>query len=460
MALGLKSGVLAIVMLVLAGCGRFSASPEERINAALPLATETLAARQAFDDWAKRQPDATVAIEPAYLAQLQMRARECGHGYRPSVFSSDSAIRRRLGDRACFERFDHALGQWIGLRHAGLLLAAPPLREVPQQAPVEITADAAIEDAVFASGAGIAALLTGKGCQVMDLVSGQTLHRIAPMGAGGLGAFSSNGRVLTIADGEGMAVLDVETGAVLLRFADTPVHAFFWLGQAGAIHRGTEQARPVFLDFSSGRETVIPMDMSALDQVVPAAGNPSLFALLAPDRVGVVDLQRSNDGWKVVPISETRINEGSHWTRDTSGLSTDGRMFFGAGQYLRLLDMRSMQMRAVAFEPMSLRQAVATADPARIYLTGYFRNAPGAENDLMLYDFRRHRLAPVLRGEFSFKRLLYIPSLRRNGAVDGSRIVLLDGLPAGPEAEPNAYIFLRASVVESGADALSAMSPG
>src|SRR5689334_20320417 len=75
-------------------------SPEDRINAAMPLGTELLAAKDAVD---KLDPDSEAAaeFERAYQAKLKIRAIECGHGQEPSLFASAESIRAGA-DKACF----------------------------------------------------------------------------------------------------------------------------------------------------------------------------------------------------------------------------------------------------------------------------------------------------------------------------------------------------------------------
>lgn len=109
------------------------------------------------------------------------------------------------------------------------------------------------------------------------------------------------------------------------------------------------------------------------------------------------------------------------------------------------MNTKSMQMRAVAFDPLRLQSATATADPDRLYLTGFFRDAAGAGGESMLYSLSRQTLAPVLRDRLLSTRVIYIAPLRRNAVIDGSKVSLLDAVPAGSEVNANTYLAQRAS---------------
>ena len=438
-------GMACCLVAALAGCQRLTGSAEDRIGAAMPVSDAAREAKQAFDALAKRQSADAEKTDNEYRDRLKVRALECAHGYAPSPMAGDEAIREALTDRECFARFDESLVQWIGLRHVGLLLAAPPLRPIPATPASLLVAEDFIQEASFAARAGVAVLQSGQRYQVLDLADGKTIYSGAKSGGGPAGSLSPNGRLLVTAEDRDAVVREAETGKALIRFADVRSYAFFWLGGVGAVYVPGGEREPVFLDFASGLATRIPLGTPSVEQAVPALGSDSRFALLGFNRVGVIDLAASPQGRIARLSQETKLSEGGGLARNTSGLTADGATFFGTGQYLRVMSTKSMQMRAVAFDPLRLQSATATADPDRLYLTGFFRDAAGAGGESMLYSLSRQTLAPVLRDRLLSTRVIYIAPLRRNAVIDGSKVSLLDAVPAGSEVNANAYLAQRAS---------------
>ena len=446
-------GVACCLMAALAGCQRLTGSAEDRIDAARPVSDAAREAKLAFDELAKQQSADIGKTNNEYRDRLKVRALECAHGYTPSAMASDEAIREALTDKACFDQFDESLVQWIGIRHVGLLLAAPPLRAIPAKPASLLVADDFIQEANFAARAGIAVLQSGKRYQVLDVADGKVIHSRAKSSGTPVGSLSPNGRLLVSAEDRDAVVREAETGKALIRFADVHSYAFFWVGDVGAVYVPDSEREPVFLDFATGLTTRIPLGMPNVEQVAPALGGDSRFAVLGFNRIGVIDLVASPQGRVARLSQETRLSEGGGWARNTSGLTADGATFFGTGQYLRVMNMKSMQMRSVAFDPLRLQSATATADPDRLYLTGFFRDAPGASGESVLYSLSRQTLAPVLRDQLLSTRVIYIAPLRRNAVIDGSKVSLLEALPAGPESDANAYLAQRAGAASAQASA-------
>lgn len=131
-------------LVVLSGCARLGASAEERINQAVPPSIEVQAAKSSLDRFAQSLTLDPEQLETEYQARLKGRALECGRGYAPSLWTSDEAIRTALVDGECFRNADDGLREWVGFRHIALLLAAPPLRPVPDAPSVVLAAAAPI----------------------------------------------------------------------------------------------------------------------------------------------------------------------------------------------------------------------------------------------------------------------------------------------------------------------------
>ena len=122
MASLMKCMALACLLSTTTACQRFG-PPEDRINAAVPVSEAAAQAKQDFDALARAQSFDAGRIDNEFRDRLRMRALECAHGYSPSLLQSEEQIRGQLSDKDCFEKFDQSLARWVGLRHAGLLLA-------------------------------------------------------------------------------------------------------------------------------------------------------------------------------------------------------------------------------------------------------------------------------------------------------------------------------------------------
>jgi len=127
-----------VLALCLSGCG----SPEDRINAAIPVDAEVVTAHEAIAAMAGDQSDAVGKIEEEYRARLKVRALTCAPGYAPSMFTSKGMIRVAAGNASCFADADKVLAKWLALRRIGLMLALPALRELPKTPPALLSGKA------------------------------------------------------------------------------------------------------------------------------------------------------------------------------------------------------------------------------------------------------------------------------------------------------------------------------
>ncbi|MBO9716710.1 MAG: hypothetical protein J7507_07835 [Pseudoxanthomonas sp.] len=449
----MRIAVLVCVLAGTAGCHRFAA-PEARINAAVPVADEVSQARQAFHEQAAAQGFDAAHVDAEFDSRLKMRALECAHGYAPSWLESEDTVRARLTDTACFATADHALAQWLGLRHAGLLLAAPPLRPVPAQpAPYLVAADR-ISECSFPRQAGIAVLHTDKAHEVFDLGSGQRLRAIPREGRSFVVDVSDNGRLLSLNQDQATVLVDLERGVALARLEQVNDHRLFWVGQAGAVYLPQGERAPRFVDLLGGRETTIPAAVNGLGAVVPmpVAGR---YALLGFTRHAAIDVARDAQGWTATLAQEVEPAQVvGHWAR--GNLGADGSVYVAQQNGPALLDLRTLQARRIDLQPLMTSLAVPTADADTVYLFGHYRIAGGVEHQALLYSIGRHTLAPAPVSRRLSSTVVYIPSIRRNALRDDFKLTLLDGLPPlQPPIDAGAYLQ-QLPVVEAapaGADA-------
>jgi hypothetical protein len=430
--------------LALSACSGGTA--EDRINAALPPGTGLLAARDAV---VALDPggDAGADFEREYQAQLKVRALKCGHGLAPSAFDSAEAIRAKLGDKDCFVAFDRELGEWLGQRRIGRLLAAPPLRPLPAKAPRLLQADAFITEVAFAERAGIAIVQSSDHYQVLDIATGESLGSGVNDGSPSLSP-SPNGRMFVTSHGGVALVRDSETGALLARYPGVHPWEFHWVGDSGAVFRpardgrdGGGPAQAVFVDFNSGTQSPLAFGSGGIDRVLPRFGKPDQYLLIGSGRLGEMVLERAGGLVRARLVGESALG-GHGFARNTSGLTADGLGFFGVAQDLQLVRLDSLDALTIPFLPMRLQGATATADPDRLLLTGLFPQLRRGY-ETFVYSIRDRTLAPVDRQALLGGRVVYIPSLQANAVIEEAKLVMLDAIPAGAPVPVDDFIAQR-----------------
>ncbi|MDQ3038761.1 MAG: hypothetical protein M3R16_03005 [Pseudomonadota bacterium] len=427
---------------------QMGASSEDRITAAVPVAAETLAAKQAHDDLAKSLGVDTAGMEAEYRSQLKVRALECAHGYTPSALSGEEDIRKALVDKDCFTQADAALLKWIGLRRIGLLLAAAPLRPIPGKAPAMLLAADYISEISFAERAGVALLQSSKAYHVVDMTTGQAI-RTAPVQSGSpITSLSPNGRLFVAGSGGAATVHESETGTVLATLPGVSSWQLYWVGDVGAIYPAGQGAELNFIDFTSGRESKIPMMVGNLDKIVALPGPARRYAVLGWGRHGVVELQPTPQGWNAVLVSESKSATGG-WARNTSGLTSDQKYLYGTSSKLQLLELASMKLHTVTFDPMYVQHIAATPDPDHLVVSGFFKGAPGLGPKQFVYSISRRTLAEVNADTLLSTRFLYIPTLRKNAIVDRGKIVIVDAIPAAAPAPMSEQLERHAAELEA-----------
>ena len=440
---GLQLATLcALLAGTLAGCARLGASATDRINQAMPLAADTQAAKAALDRLAVALDTRVPQLEAEYRAKLGSRALQCSHGYAPSIWTGDDSIRAELVDRQCFDDADDRLREWLGHQRIALLLAAPPLRPVPERPSAVLAAPAPIVEADFAERAGVALLQTRAEYLVVDMASGKPIHTGRHPRGSVVTGLSPNGRMFVSGSGDDAEIRESASGDLLATFDDVRAYQLYWASDVGAYYMAQSGRTPMFFDFAAARATSIPMSPSMLDHVAPLSGAAPRHALVGFNRIAVVELRREPQGW--LPVLSTEIHvSGDSWARNTTGLTADRSALYGIGRDLKLVDTATAKVRSLSFEPMRLQRAVATPDADKLLLCGFYRDAPGVGSDCFVYSIGQRSAAQVTAREVRSSRLAYIPSLRRNAIIDRMKVMLLDP-PATGVAEPvGAYLARR-----------------
>lgn len=416
------------------------ASPEDRINAAVPVATEVAEAKKAFDLQAATQSFDVSRLDSAFRDRLKVRALECAHGYSPSWLHDEGKVRAELTDTGCFEKSDQELAQWIGLRHAGLLLAAPPLRPIPEQPAPYLVAGERISEGSFARQAGIAVLHTGKQHELFDLGSGERLQQIRREGRNFVVDISDNGRLLSLNQDQSTVVLDLEHGKPLLRLDNVRGQRLFWVGQAGALYVPEDERAPLFVDLLNDRESLIPTSINQVSALSPTPV-PGRYALLGSNRHAAIDVTQDAQGWTArLALEAEPAQSVGNWPRNN--LTADASTYLGQQNGLALLDLRTLEVRKDDLDPLMVGMVVPTPDPDMVYLFGHVRSPSGIEHQALLYSPGKRTLAPARIGKRLSSTVTYIPSIKRNALRDDFKLSLLDGLQAS-EAPIEADTYLR-----------------
>lgn len=421
---------LLIAVFLLGGC---TGSAEDRINAAVPVSKDVESAKAALEGLAKAQTADIAPIEDEYRSRLKVRALECGRGFQPSMLSGQDSIRKAIGNDECFAAADQKLQQWLGLRRIGLLLAMPALRQVPEVPPPLLAAEEGIQNAAFADKAGIAIVQTARAYQVFDLYSGGAIH------AGDLESLrpisvSPNGRVFVSgsAFGAEARLRDVESGDVLATLSGVRNSKVFWLDDHGLVYARADAGAPVYFDFASGRETKIPLTVHGVEGVLKVPGSKAIYALLSYDRIGTVELVQDAQGLEPRLTQEVDARGGNGWSQVDIGERSDGRLYFSAGDSLQQLQLATLEMQPIPFQPMRVTRVLQMHDPDQLLVAGDVGGMSAYAN-LYVYSIAQRSLAKVDRKALLSDRLIYIPVLHRNAVIDGNKIVMLDALPT---AEP------------------------
>jgi hypothetical protein len=434
------------VALSLSGCS--SQTAEERINAAVPPGAELLAAKDAVD---KLDPggDAADDFERAYQAQLKIRAIQCGHGLEPSAFTTEEALRDQLEDKACFVAFDHTLATWLGQRRIGRLLAAPALRPLPATPPRLVQAAGFITEVAFAEKAGIAVVQSSRKYQVLDIATGATLATGENDGSPSL-SLSPNGRMFLTGRDNVAEVRDSQSGELLASYPDVRPYQFHWVGDVGALYpvsrraQGGTGAQAMFIHFDSGTESPLAFGSRGLDEVLAQPGKADQYLLVGSGRLGEMVIERTGSVARARLVGESAFGEYG-FSRNQVGLTADGKTFFGvANNLLQVLQLDTRSTLTLPFLPMRLQGATATANPDQLLLSGIFPQLRrGYES--WLYSIHDRTLAPVDRTQLLGGRVVYVPSLHANVAIEESKIVLLDAIPAGAPVAVNDFLTQRES---------------
>jgi hypothetical protein len=432
--IGLGFVILALVFSALGLSGVLKLTPEDKINSAIPVSEALMHAETAVLNHATG-PNRK-ALERELTARLKLRALNCAKGYSPSLFTGEEEILKNFEDRACFIDTDREIAKWLGMIRAGLILAEPPLRALPTEAPKFIVADGDIANARFAAEAAVALLDTHQTIQVVDFSGGKTLYKESKESST-LGVLSPNGKLFTVGEGNKLKIRESETGNVIAEIPSVRVHQFFWADDRTAFYSAVD-GKAFLVDFSTGKEVALQTNRGGVQFAAKLSGKDNQYVLFAHQLVTKIELDRSKPEPDVRLVDEKPLASAS-WSNGFS-LTADGSKAFSNSSTLELVTLDTLRVLAFPLEPFHIQSCFATPDPDRLMLFGYTRNARGVSGRYYFFSISQKALLPVETTTGRTPRYIYIPSIKRQAQIIGNKIAVVDEVPASEAISLSQFI--------------------
>jgi hypothetical protein len=423
-----------LIAPLVSGCGlleRFD-STEDRINAAVPPNGSVQAAHQRLLAQTADQPDVQRALKPLWAARLRLRALSCSPDYTPRWIDSSADIRARLADNDCFGERDRLLQRWLGLQRVRLLLAQGPVRPAPATLPPMISHREFISAMVLAQDAPVAILRGNSGFDIVALADGKSLFRdsVTARHQGSL-SLSPNGHLFSHATEGQVTIRATEGGETLVELAQA--NGLLWLDDEVVALRSPRTSSLALLDLATGDDTPVPGTGTAFGYLaVRAAGAPNHFNLLLPQGAAQIEIVKTGSRREARLIAERRSTSGRGFAANTGGPSADGTVWIDAHQGLRVLNLETLALEEISFDPVGTQAAWPTPDPQEFLVAMHLPTGDGITSHTQhhLYNHRAGTLAQVAREPGSSGRYQYIASIRRLALIDQQQVRYIDRLPA------------------------------
>lgn len=429
------SRLLCVVplLVVLLGCERLQ-DPYARINQAIPPSSEAEVAMTRLG-----LTQAAIAIadgrQPAHglvgkqdaqqLAQrLAIRAMTCAAGHKPRWWHSPDDIRIRFNDSHCFTQADAALAAWADQTHAGVLLAAPPWRSVPDSPVAELVASQPVLDISQPAKAGIAVLVTADTYEVFNWHDGQSLARHERDGRSVIHDISDNGHLISLYRRGEMQLIELTSGRVLYRLRTR--HPLLFIGNAGILVREDRDHAPHLLDLSNGQRQVIAVTQPETLRVALGT-QPGRHVLLGGRQHAIIAVDTGEAATSVNVVMEMQGKErASNWP--AGNLTADGKYYIGQGAGPVWVDLDSLTTDRPPLQTLLPALSTPTALANTAYVHTYARSAGGHGANGLLYDKHADTLAPLQLRTAHAASLKWLWPLKHNALMDGIKLRLLPTL--------------------------------
>jgi hypothetical protein len=428
--------IVLICSLLLGGCDSILQSPEEKINAAIPMSRDI---EQAMLDVLQYASDEKrELIENELANRLKLRALTCSDGYAPSWNSTAEDIRKSLRDRSCLNEKDLEIAKWIGFLHVSLIQGEPPLKPMPSSPQKYYVADEHIWWVYPAENAGIMLVtFAKKGFQLIDLDTGDTIFKEVTDSKTRGGRISANGRLFTSGNNQHVDIRRSDTGAVVGSMPGVGVLNFQWFGNRGAVYNLDDNRQAMLLDFSSGRDAPLAGIQSTIQDIIPLDDDRH-FLISTSEGVSKIEVEWTDQAPVVKLVSETVLSNPV--STALSGFTSDGKRYFGGREMFNVVSTDSFEKYEISLEPFLVMKTAATPDPDKIIIKGFVRHVSTRDNNDYLYSISDRTFALIDKDKLITDQYLYLPALTRQAAIRGNKLIILDSPDAGEPVEVSEFV--------------------
>jgi hypothetical protein len=343
---------------------------------------------------------------------------------------SKESLAAKLTDAQCFAEADLKLNLWIGNKLAGLLLGLPALRPIPKLPPRAIISPEGIRAAIFADEAGVALLATHDGKIRLVDIADSSIIRLLEGDFQNQIALSPNGRLAALRSGNsgGVDIFNAESGGRVTSLPEAANGSIFWVGNKGAVYQKKSTMSPVFIDFKSGVESLVPVSGSSELLVKQSVTALDEYFFMTGSRIARVRISAGKD-IKPEIISESMVDQYRPMWQQSSVTRNGIFIVIGAAGDLLIADASKLKFKSMPLQPFRvIGGIVPTENPDAVILSGVIQ---GAENSRVrfLYDTTRQLFFPFDDASaYLGYPLIFIGSIKRNAVIDGNRVLVSGAL--------------------------------
>lgn len=427
--------MIAFVGLLLSGCESLLQDSEERINAAIPMASDIERSMSEAIEYAG--PERRKVIEDELTKRLKVRALTCSNGYTPSWHTSDEEIRKELHDRSCFNEKDIELARWLGFLRVSMILAEQPIRPIADSHQKFYVADESIQWVYPASQAGVMLVTLNKGIQIFDLETGDTIFKEINETKMRGGEISANGRLFTIGNNEQLLIRRSDTGDIVVSLPGVGVRNFHWFGERGALYRREDNQQYVLIDLVTGKEAPFAGVLGSILRIVPDGDNKS-FLISTTQGLSRVEVKWSGEAPSMKLLADVALSD-----RLSSGLwclTSDEVTYIAGRDSLHIVATDSFEREDIPLAPFNIMRMSATPDPDKIIINGFIRDVSASDNQHYYYSIQDRSFALIDKDDLISVQYLYIPALNSLVAISRNRVVVFDDPPSAEPVDIKSFI--------------------
>jgi hypothetical protein len=417
---------------------------EDKLVAALPLGPARQSQIKRIIDSATPTAKARFGLE--LNSRLKIRALSCTQGFQAKWYQSREAINASVGHSQCLDDQEQSITQWLGIIEAGQLLAMPPLREAAGEPVGLVQVNSGIREIKYARQAAIALLGSGNDLAVVDLHSGEVLHRDPwQTTQGTLSELSANGRLYARDAGRLLSIVDAASGTEVVRIPDAMGHAFFWLDDHTAVFGQISSGGAQLIDFDSGQLVDLGMPRS-WSRALPMPGKPDHYLLLGGQHNVEIQVLRQSGLVQVRVVAQLDVDGyGRFAGLESNNPSRDGTRYYGSDDGLVLLDVSQLALTRIDTAPLRLTRVTTTPQVGQILLEGTAPGLRATDARRYIYEVTSQTIAPLSDPRYNASRLDYVPAFDVMALVEGNRITFHHDLATG---SPQPLTLWRAQLAD------------